>query len=113
GWNKGMISYTWLLAHHYFNHQYATGAANTIESTTSRTPPKPGTACEASLRRQSRLMSDSARSPSMPATPRASPNPAADRTPPRTAGPSRSRPTAATTAATRPPAAPSHVFLGL
>ncbi len=42
----------------------ATGAANRRESRTSSTPPKPGTAADASLRAQSRLIMDSMRSPS-------------------------------------------------
>src|SRR5581483_4867120 len=57
------------------NQQYATGAANRIESTTSRTPPNPGTVCEASFCLLSRLMSDSARSPRTPAIPTVSPKP--------------------------------------
>ena len=47
------------------------------ESITSRTPPKPGTVAEASLRSQSRLIIDSIRSPSWATAPTISPKPAA------------------------------------
>src|SRR5439155_27307406 len=60
-------------------HAYATGAAKMIESTTSRTPPKPGMICDASFRSQSRLMSDSAKSPKAPARPTVKPKPTACR----------------------------------
>src|SRR4051794_40171835 len=65
----------------HVTHQYTTGAAKTMESTTSRTPPKPGTACEASFFWQSRLTSDSARSPRMPTSPTTRPNATADSQP--------------------------------
>src|SRR5260370_11609943 len=59
-------------------HTDATGAAKTTASITSSTPPKPGTTAEASLRRQSRLMSDSARSPTTAARPTTRPKLSAD-----------------------------------
>src|SRR5262249_3778694 len=51
----------------------ATGAAKRSESTTSSTPPKPGTASEASLQAQPRLIIDSIRSPSWAVRPMTKP----------------------------------------
>src|SRR5262245_21222958 len=76
-------------------------------------PPKPGTTSEASLAPQSRLISDSARSPSTPATPTTTPNSAASRYEPNSPHHKKPRPTDAPTDVASPPARPSHVFFGL
>src|SRR5262249_19104701 len=60
---------------HLANQQKATGEANKIESITSKIPPKPGRTSLASFRPKSRLIRDSAKSPSMAAIPIVTPKP--------------------------------------
>src|SRR5205085_11094433 len=88
------------------SQRYASGAAKRIESTTSRTPPKPGITCSASFCRHSRLISASDRSPSTPAPPTVNPKPAAVQSSPRSAGTRRVITTATVTAKTSTPASP-------
>src|SRR3954468_20841452 len=113
--DRGLVAHEVCVSLIRYSQPYATGAAKITASTTSSTPPKPGTAADASFFWQSRLTSDSARSPRMPATPTVTPKPTSSgqlscNT---GAGPSRSIATAVRAATVNPPTAPSQVFLGL